>query len=177
MLNIERMNEFIEYLKKLPTKQFDMTEWGTKTHCGTSACIAGHATAYFDQEAWHRYVDTTWFERTRMTDRQVARFHPSDVGRRVLGLTKRQADWLFDPWSSKWMEAKRKYGHRNADQKKIAIMFLEEIRDKEIARRQKATVKNLLNTALKDPEPVSLFADNEGENSTCNKETQGVGSR
>lgn len=51
---IERWQQVIRVLQNLSPhekrKHFDMTEWGSKTKCGTVACAAGHA----GMDSWFR---------------------------------------------------------------------------------------------------------------------------
>lgn len=38
-----RLLKLADFIEKLPRKQFDITDWGHKTECGTVACVAGWA--------------------------------------------------------------------------------------------------------------------------------------
>jgi hypothetical protein len=83
MANIEALKKTRDFIKANPD-QHDQESW----HCGTSACIAGHASllhgAYLRQG---RYDPEMW-----ANGRPV---HTSGYAAEVLGLTGRQASYLF----------------------------------------------------------------------------------
>lgn len=45
-----RLRKLAAHLRKVKPSLFDMAAWGTKTNCGTVACVAGHACAVFPKE-------------------------------------------------------------------------------------------------------------------------------
>lgn len=52
MPNIERLTTLLEYVEKLPPESIDMQQF----HCGTTACLMGHAVGAFPEDfRWYEY--------------------------------------------------------------------------------------------------------------------------
>jgi len=77
---VNRLAELEQHLRSLPPEapRFDISTWLEQTHCGSCACIAGHAILLFRPD------------RAKTTS-------PMSLARDLLGLTYPEADALFCP--------------------------------------------------------------------------------
>jgi len=74
------------FLRMRHPEHFDMLVWGDKTAYGTSACIAGYALLLsgYKVRGWDTFVSPNG-----------RKIDPANTARRLLGLTKDEAEDLF----------------------------------------------------------------------------------
>ena len=87
MRNIELLEKTMQFIKDNPEKH-DQARW-----CGTAQCFAGWATSlegYTERVYWDRHPSSSYLV---VNGNDV---HVEDLARKLLGLTRREADQLFD---------------------------------------------------------------------------------
>lgn len=156
MLNIERIDALIDHLRRIPAKKFYMGDWLDKQNeCGTVGCIAGWASYLFEPEKSKRWLEidqsvSAWdLYRNPKLNREYERLHPEEVGRKTLGLTRKQAEDLFFMGGPLWDKIQDK--HPDWSEKCQAIWVLTQLRNE--------AAKKLVEKVMGDPQPVSLFEE------------------
>lgn len=93
-MNKDELRKTIKYLENLPGEQFGMTFYAEEYSCGTVVCIAGavctcHGLLKEFDFSRNSFNGTKWSDSLK-DGRDIA-----EVARKILGLTTRQASWLF----------------------------------------------------------------------------------
>ena len=81
---MKRRRTVADALREESLMKFNISTWGEKNSCGTSACIAGYAVAIFDNEMWLNFLR----DGTAVMDIE-------NKAAEILGLTEEEADGLF----------------------------------------------------------------------------------
>lgn len=99
--NIRMLKKLERHMRRIRHEEhYDQGTWGTKTACGTAACLAGHAVLMLPK-ARLIYDNPTWpnsAERVRYQQENGTMVSESiePVAARTLGLDYDEADVLFD---------------------------------------------------------------------------------
>jgi hypothetical protein len=105
LLNIENIRAVAARIRALKPVEYNQEELGLRTHCGTAACIAGHAVLQHGGTLLFR-EDSDWSYYCALDDEERDTW---DAGMEVLGLNSDEAESLFggDPlvdWPEPWGE-------------------------------------------------------------------------
>ena len=98
----------------------EFTPATARNDCGTTACVAGWAAILTLGEEWT--LDDAWAV-SWLPDEQAVRISIRSAGQQALGLTRQQADWLFDSclhreevlWALKWLRDHQDAGYEDLD--------------------------------------------------------------
>ena len=82
-MNKQKLQSFIDYMKTVPESEYDQTQWFH--HCGTPACIAGHAAVFF---GWGH----EGYSKVKKNEQMLL---VSEAADKELGLSSNQSAWLF----------------------------------------------------------------------------------
>lgn len=94
-MNVELLKKVATKLRRMRHKKhFNMRTWARKTECGTTACIAGHA--LIDAGYKVKSEKGPGWKPAKFFAPDGREVEPEAAGRKLLGLTARQAARLFD---------------------------------------------------------------------------------